>query len=47
MIVGDRITSIQSLKAAGDLKLELGFESGPRTFVNPWWVFISKEKEFN
>lgn len=46
VISGDRITSIQGLRAAGDLKLELSFESGPRTTANPWGVFISKEKEF-
>lgn len=43
---GDRITTIQGLKAAGDLRLELTFESGPRTNENPWGVYISKEKEF-
>lgn len=46
VIEGDRITSIQGLKAAGDLRLELGFESGPRTGQNPWGVYVSKEKEF-
>ena len=46
LIQGDRITSIQGLKAAGDLLLELSFESGPRTEQNPWGVYISKEKEF-
>lgn len=44
-VLGDRITSIQNLKAAGDLKLELSFEFGRRTKENPWGVFISKEKE--
>lgn len=44
-IVGDRVTSIQGLKAAGDLRLELSFESGPRTRLNPWGVYIAKEKE--
>mgnify|MGYP000853991416 CR=1 FL=1 len=46
MILGDRITIIQGLKAAGDLKLELGFESGPRTEKNPWGIYIVREKEF-
>ena len=46
MILGDRITSIQGLKAAGDLKLELGFESGPRTERNPWGIYFIKEREF-
>lgn len=44
-ISGDRITSIQGMKAAGDLRLELSFESGPRTESNPWGVYITKEKE--
>ena len=44
-ITGDRVTSIQGLKAAGNLKLELTFESGPRTEGNPWGLFISKERE--
>lgn len=46
MILGDRITIIQGLKAAGDLKLELGFESGLRTDRNPWGLYITKEKEY-
>ncbi len=45
LINGDRITVIQGMKAAGDLKLELSFESGPRTAANPWGIYISKEKE--
>lgn len=45
LITGDRVTSIQGLKAAGNLKLELTFESGPRTQVNPWGLYISKERE--
>lgn len=44
-VTGDRITSIQNLKAAGDLKLELAFEFGPRTKENPWGIFITKEIE--
>lgn len=44
-ISGDRITSIQGMKAAGDLRLELSFESGTRTEQNPWGVYITKEKE--
>jgi len=44
-ISGDRITTIQGLKAAGDLKLELSFESGPRNMANPWGVYIKKESE--
>lgn len=45
VLSGDRITSIQGLKAAGDLRLELTFESGPRTEQNPWGVYIVREKE--
>lgn len=44
-IQGDRVTSIQGLKAAGDLKLELSFEYGPRTAKNPWGIYITKERE--
>lgn len=44
-IAGDRITAIQSLKAAGDLRLELGFDFGPRTKENPWGIFVTKERE--
>lgn len=44
-VSGDRITSIQGLKAAGDLKLELSFETGPRTENNPWGIYVTKEKE--
>lgn len=45
LITGDRVTSIQGLMAAGNLKLELTFESGPRTKENPWGLYISKERE--
>lgn len=44
-ITGDRVTSIQGLKAAGNLRLELTFETGPRTLNNPWGLYISKERE--
>lgn len=44
-VLGDRITAIQGMMAAGPLKLELSFESGDRTKENPWGVYISKEKE--
>lgn len=44
-ITGDRVTAIQGLKAAGELKLELSFESGPRTRENPWGIYITKERE--
>lgn len=45
LVTGDRVTSIQGFKTAADLKLELSFESGPRTQANPWGIYITKEKE--
>lgn len=44
-IQGDRMTSIQGLRAAGALKLELSFDYGPRTARNPWGIYITKERE--
>lgn len=44
-VTGERVTSIQGLKAAGDLKLELHFQSGLHTKANPWSIYISKEVE--
>ena len=44
-VTGDRLTDIQGLRAAGNLKLTLFFENGPRTPENPWGVYIVKEKE--
>ena len=44
-IHGDRITSILGVRAAGSLKLELHFKSGPHTPRNPWGVYIAKEVE--
>lgn len=45
LILGDRISAIQGLKAAGDLKVLLSFDYGPRTPENPWGIYITKEKE--
>lgn len=45
LITGDRLTDIQGLRAAGNLKLTLFFEGGPRTPLNPWGIYITKEKE--
>jgi hypothetical protein len=45
LITGDRVTSIQGIKAAGNLRLELSIEFGPRTVENPWGVYITKERE--
>ena len=44
-VIGDRITSIQGIKAAGELRVDLTFDSGPRTKNNPWGVYISSEKD--
>lgn len=45
LVTGDRVTAMQSLKAAADLRLVLEFEPGPRTRENPWGVYFVKEKE--
>lgn len=45
LILGDRVTSIQGLRAAGELKLELSFDYGSRTSANPWGVYITRERE--
>ncbi|MCM2279259.1 MAG: hypothetical protein NDJ89_14385 [Oligoflexia bacterium] len=45
VITGDRVTAIQGLKAAGSLRLELGFESGTRSKENPWGIYVAKERE--
>lgn len=45
LVTGDRITAMQSLKAAADLKLVLEFEMGVRTRENPWGVYFVKERE--
>lgn len=41
----DRITEFESLKAATEMRLELGFKIDDRTIINPWGVFITKESE--
>jgi hypothetical protein len=45
LITGDRVTAIQGMKAVGNLRLELSFESGTRTKENPWGIYITKERE--
>lgn len=44
-IRGDRITEIQGMKAAGDLRLQLSLDFGARTVANPWGVYVAKETE--
>jgi hypothetical protein len=45
LVEGDRISSIQGLKAAGALKTLLSFDFGQRSPENPWGIYITKEKE--
>ncbi len=45
IVVGNRITAIQGLRAVGAFKLELSFESGSHTSSNPWGIYITQEKE--
>jgi hypothetical protein len=44
-IKGDRISEIQGMKAAGELKLELLFDFGMATKENPWGIYIVQERE--
>jgi hypothetical protein len=44
-VLGDRISEIQGMRAAGPLNIELAFQSGPRTAENPWGIYIVKESE--
>lgn len=45
LIVGDRISAIQGMNAAGNLRLELSFEYGQRSSENPWGVYFLAERE--
>lgn len=45
IVTGDRVSSIQGLRAAGELKVLLQFENGPRSTQNPWGIYVVKEKE--
>ena len=45
LVTGDRITTIQGLRAAGDLKIELNFDNGRHTKDNPWGIYFTREKE--
>jgi len=44
-ITGDRVTSIQGLRAAGDLNLVLYYSLGNINLENPWGIYIIKEEE--
>ncbi len=45
IIIADRVTEFDNLKAATELKLSLMFAVDDRTVVNPWGVYITKETE--
>lgn len=45
IILADRITEFDNLKAATELKLILQFSVDDRSVVNPWGIFITKETE--
>jgi hypothetical protein len=45
IIVADRITEFDTLKAATELRLVLYFTVGERSVANPWGIFITKENE--
>lgn len=47
VVMGDRITAIQGIRATGVLKLELSFEIGQRSRLNPWGIYVTKELEEN
>ncbi len=44
-VTGDRISEIQGIRAVGALNIELTFQSGPRTDLNPWGIYIVRETE--
>lgn len=45
IVLADRITEFDNLKAGSSMKVVLNFEMGERTSLNPWGVYISKETE--
>ena len=44
-VIADRFTEIQGLKATTILRVNLIYQTGPRSLENPWGIFISKEEE--
>lgn len=44
-ISADRFTEIQGLKAATYLRVNLIYQTGPRTIANPWGIYVVKEEE--
>jgi hypothetical protein len=45
LVIADRITEFDSLKAATEMKATYTFTMGDRSPVNPWGVYITKETE--
>ena len=45
LIVADRITEFDHLKAATEMRLALEFTIDRRSPINPWGVYITKESE--
>lgn len=45
LVLADRITEFDNLKAATEMRLTLKFSVEDRTVVNPWGVYIVKETE--
>lgn len=45
IVLADRITEFDNLKAATELRLALQFTVDDRTVVNPWGVYVTKETE--
>jgi hypothetical protein len=43
-ITVDRIFSVEGIKASAPLTLEIGFEYGPRTSMNPEGIYVTGEK---
>lgn len=44
-VAADRFTEIQGLKAATALRVTLTYQTGPRTYENPWGIYVVKEEE--
>lgn len=45
VVILDRITEFENLKAATEMKLILSFSVDDRTPINPWGIYINKETE--
>ncbi|MBL7545141.1 MAG: hypothetical protein JNL11_15090 [Bdellovibrionaceae bacterium] len=45
IVLADRITEFDNLKAATEMKLVLHFSVDDRTIINPWGIYVTKETE--